>query len=369
MSQVTFHPLAIASLTPETADSITVAFRVSDDLAEAFKYRAGKFLTLKFVINGKEERRAYSMCSAPQDAELAVTVKRVKGGVVSNHIADFLRPGDTVEVMPPQGRFMVAPDHKARRDYYLFGAGSGITPLMSILRNILEEEPKSRVFLLYGNRDEDSIMFEKQLEDLTSRYAGQLEVEHTLSRPKKYKVGGLKGFFTGGERKWTGAVGRVGIKAVQAFMDRHPGSVADKQYFVCGPGQMIDDVEQALLGLGVHKEVIHSERFVSANAVKNTAPVAGKVQNAKVIATLGGKEVEVVLKPGQTILDGLLESGAAPPYSCLAGACSTCMAKVTKGGVKMEVCFAIDDDEIAQGYVLACQSHPTTEEVHVTFDV
>jgi len=369
MSQVSFHPLPIASITAETDKAVTVVFRITDALAEQFTYKAGQYLTLKFVVNGKEERRAYSMCSAPHDDEIAVTVKRVKGGIVSNHIADVLKAGDVVEAMPPQGRFMASPESAARRDYFLFGAGSGITPLMSILRAVLEQEPKSSVHLLYGNRDEENIIFEKQLAELQKHYEGQLEVEHILSRPKKYKTGGLKGLFSSGKPKWDGKIGRIDIPAVQRFMAAHPGKVTDKQYYICGPGQMIDNVEQALLGLGVHKEYIHAERFVSANDVKKVKTSNDAVVGAQVMATLGGKNVEVTLKPGQTILDGLLESGAAPPYSCLAGACSTCMAKVTKGGVKMDVCFAIDDDEIAEGYILACQSHPTTQEVYVDFDV
>lgn len=369
MSQASFYPLTVASLTPETDQAVTVAFKVEDAQAETFQYQAGQYLTLKFVVNGKEERRAYSMCSAPHDKEIAVTVKRVKGGIVSNHIADLIKAGDTIEVMPPQGRFLVKPQHTARKDYYLFGAGSGITPLMSILRTILEEEPKSSVYLLYGNRDEDSIIFESQLAELSSKYEGQLLVTHTLSRPKKYKKGGLRGLLSGGKSKWMGKKGRVDIPAVQEFMAANPGKVEEKQYYICGPGKMIDNTEQALLGLGMDKGDIHSERFVSANDVKKKTSATGTIDAAKVVAKLSGKTIEVELKPGQTILDGLLENGASPPYSCLAGACSTCMAKVSKGGVKMEVCFAIDDDEIAQGYVLACQSQPTTPEVHIDFDI
>lgn len=368
MSQPTFYALPISSIQPETDQALTVSFKPAASDAEKFSFLAGQYLTLRFVINGKEERRAYSMCSAPHDDEIAVTVKRVKGGVVSNHIADNLRAGDTVEIMPPQGRFMVKPDPAARRDYYLFGAGSGITPLMSIIRTLLEHEPKSVVHLLYGNRDEENIIFEQQLKMLQDRYAGQLVVTHTLSRPKKYKTGGLKGLFSSGKPKWPGPIGRIDIPAVQKFMEKNPGSAADKLYYICGPGQMIDNVEQALLGLGIKKEVINSERFVSANDAKKQADHNGPLAGGKVFAKLGGKEVIVDLKPGQTILDGLLEAGATPPYSCLAGACSTCMAKVSKGGVKMDVCFAIDDDEIAEGYILACQAHPTTPEVYVDFE-
>ncbi len=368
MSQPTFYPLTITAVRPETDQAITVCFKPAAADAAHFEYAAGQYLTLKFLLNGKEERRAYSMCSAPHDEEIAVTVKRVKGGIVSNHIADHLQVGDTVDVMPPQGRFLAKPDPAARKDYYLFGAGSGITPLLSILRTILEEEPKSKVYLLYGNRNEQNIIFADQLKALEEQYAGQLFVRHTLSKPKKYKVGGLKGLFTGGKIKWPGQVGRIDIKAVQQFLADHAGDVDDKQYYICGPGKMIDNVEQALLGLGIKKKFIHSERFVSANAVRKEAPAPGPLKGGKVVAQLGGKEITVELKPGQTILDGLLEEGATPPYSCLAGACSTCMAKVSKGGVKMDVCFAIDDDEIAEGYILACQAHPTTPEVHVNFD-
>jgi len=368
MSQPKFFPLPISSIQPETDQAITVSFKPGAGDQERFAYQAGQYLTLKFVVNGKEERRAYSMCSAPHDDEISVTVKRVPGGIVSNHIADNLRVGDTVEVMPPQGRFLVTPNPAARSDYYLFGAGSGITPLMSILRTVLEQEPKSVVHLLYGNRDEENIIFEQQLKTLQKRYSGQLVVEHTLSRPKKFKVGGLKGLFSSGKPKWSGTTGRIDIKAVQDFLREHPGAVSDKQYYICGPGQMIDNVEQALLGLGIKKAVINSERFVSANAAKKEVTGDVPIAGGKAFVKLSGKELEVDIKPGQTILDGLLEAGATPPYSCLAGACSTCMAKVTKGGVKMEVCFAIDDDEIAEGYILACQSHPTTPEVYVDFD-
>ncbi|MCX8209541.1 MAG: ferredoxin--NADP reductase [Lewinella sp.] len=368
MSQPTFFSLPISSIQPETDKAITVSFKPAAADAEHFEFLAGQYLTLKFLVHGKEERRAYSMCSAPYEDEIAVTVKRVEGGIVSNYIADNLKVGDMVEMMPPQGRFMAKPDPAGRRDYYLFGAGSGITPLMSITRELLEQEPKSRIHLLYGNRDEENIIFEKQLQTLEERHKGQLFVQHTLSRPIKHKVGGLRGLFGRGKTNWNGSTGRVDIPTVHGFLHDNPGASDNKSYYICGPGQMIDNVEQALLGLGVKKADIHSERFLSANSAQKKAAPNTPIASGKVIAKLSGKEVTVELKPGQTILDGLLEAGASPPYSCLAGACSTCMAKVTKGGVKMEVCFAIDDDEIAEGYILACQAHPTTPEVYVEFE-
>ncbi len=366
MSQPQFYPLRVTRLEPETDQAFSVYFEVPDAAQTAFNYRAGQYLTLRFSIDGQEERRAYSMCSAPHEDELAVTIKQVKGGKVSNYIAKQLRVGDQVDVMPPMGRFLAKVDPAARRRYYLFGAGSGITPLMSILRSVLEVEPKSEVILFYGNRDEDNIIFEKQLRDLQQRYAGQLTVEHTLSSPKKYATGGLKGLFKRSHTRWEGAQGRIDRKALVSFLQRYPAGGRECRYYVCGPGQMIDNVEAALLGHGVDEKHIHVERFASAN---DTRQSDGESQGGKINIKLNKEEFSIELKPGQTILDGLLEEGKTPPYSCLAGACSTCMAKVDKGGVKMDVCYALDASEVEDGYVLTCQAHPLTAEVDIDFNV
>ncbi len=350
----------------ETDQAVSVYFSVPDEDQTAFHYRAGQYLTLRFTIDGKEERRAYSMCSAPHEDELAVTVKRVRGGKVSNHIAKSLKVGDTVDVMPPMGRFLADTDPARRRRYYLFGAGSGITPLMSILRSVLETEPKSEVILFYGNRDEDNIIFKDQLEELQRRYAGQLTVEHTLSRPKKYATKGLKGLFKRSTTRWEGATGRIDRKTLVDFLGRYPTDSPDCRFYICGPGEMIDNVEAALLGHGVDDKLIHVERFVSASDAKQNA---GNSRGGTVNVKLGRDELTIKLKPGQSILEALLEGGHTPPYSCLAGACSTCMARVEKGGVKMDVCYALDDSEVEEGYVLTCQAHPTTPEVDIDFNV
>lgn len=366
MSQPQFYTLKVARVQPETDQAVSVYFTVPETDQSAFNYRAGQYLTLRFEVNGKEERRAYSMCSAPHDDELAVTVKQVEGGIVSNHIANNLAAGQTVDVMPPMGRFLAETDPASKRRYYLFGAGSGITPLMSILRAVLEEEPKSEIILLYGNRDENNIIFDQQLTRLQQRYAGQLTVEHTLSRPVKYATKGLKRLFKRSTTKWEGPTGRIDRKALVKFLQRHPSQDKECRYYVCGPGQMIDNVEAALLGHGIDAKTIHVERFVSANKnPKDTGETAGGKVNVK----LGKEEFSLDLSPGQTILDALLEDGKNPPYSCLAGACSTCMARVDKGGIKMDVCYALDDDEINNGYILTCQSHPTTPEVDIDFNV
>ncbi|WP_420458424.1 2Fe-2S iron-sulfur cluster-binding protein [Neolewinella sp.] len=366
MSSPQFYPLRVSRVQPETDQAVSVYFEVPPADQTAFHYRAGQYLTLRFEIDGKEERRAYSMCSAPHEDELAVTVKQVRGGVVSNFIAQQLKPGDTVDVMPPMGRFLAEVDPAARRRYYLFGAGSGITPLMSILRAVLEEEPKSEVILLYGNRDEDNIIFEQQLHELERRYAGQLTVEHILSQPKKYSTKGLKGLFKRSTTRWEGPRGRIDRRVLVEFLQRFPPSGPDCRYYICGPGQMIDNVEAALLGHGIDDKLIHVERFVSANdARKQSSDSRGGTVHVK----LNKEEFSVELRAGQNVLEALLEQGKTPPYSCLAGACSTCMARVEKGGIKMDVCYALDDSEVAEGYVLTCQAHPTTPEVTIDFNV
>lgn len=353
----------------ETADTVTVKFSVPAELAEEYQYTAGQYLTLRFVIDGQDVRRAYSMSSSPLEAEIAVSVKRVKGGLVSNHIADELKAGTEVHVMPPQGRFVAKTDGDKRRDYYLIGAGSGITPLMSILKTVLEEEPKSTVNLLYGSRDEESIIFKAQLDQLEERYAGQLHITHTLSKPMRKKAGGLASIFTRGKVTWGGETGRINQNKMVDFLEAYPQQSQEAHYYICGPGTMIDTAEAFLLGRGVDKKHIHTERFVSAHDAKKGAKETGAVDGATVKAKVNGKEVSVQLKPGQSILDGLLDAKVDPPYSCLAGACSTCAAKVIKGGVKMEVCYALDDDEVADGMILTCQSHPTTPEVEVDFEL
>jgi ring-1,2-phenylacetyl-CoA epoxidase subunit PaaE len=245
MSDTEFYTLRVKEVRPETKDAATVFFEVPAELADRFAYQQGQYLTLRFHLNGQEVRRAYSMCSSPLEKDLAVTVKRLEGGLVSNHINDRLEAGAEVEVMPPQGRFYTELDPEQRKDYFLFGAGSGITPLMSILKTVLEQEPSSNVYLLYGNRDEDSIIFRDQLERLSQRYTGQLVVEHTLSRPQREKRSGLSGLFSRGKITWEGLQGRIGADAVQRFLRDYEAPAKPAEYFVCGPGLMIDTVEAA----------------------------------------------------------------------------------------------------------------------------
>ncbi|MBK7873028.1 MAG: ferredoxin--NADP reductase [Saprospiraceae bacterium] len=362
-----FHTLQVREVRPEIHDTVSLIFDVPENLKDTYRYKQGQYLTLKFNINGQEVRRSYSMCSSPIEDHLAVSVKRLKGGLVSNYINDHVKAGQSIEVMPPDGRFFTELHPGVQKTYYLFGAGSGITPLFSIIKTILEEEPQSVTYLLYGNRNEDCIIFKEQLDRLEQRYAGQFHVEHILSQPHREKTGGLKGLFSKGAINWQGKVGRIDAAHINKFLETNALRTKEAEYFICGPGAMIDTVEQVLRSKGIDKKHIHTERFTTA-PIAEADRIKG-VSGAHVTVTLNGQTIDITVPSNKSILNTLIDNKYDPPYSCTSGACSTCMAKVTKGSVKMDVCYALDEEEVAQGYVLTCQSHPTTDEVELTYDL
>ena len=367
-----FHTLKVNKVKPETQDTVSVTFDIPQELKEKFQYEHGQYLTLKFQLNGSEERRAYSMSSSPLESGITVTVKKVEGGKVSTHICNNLKNGDEVEVMEPQGKFTLQLDPDVNRTFYLFGAGSGITPLMSIAKTVLEKEPLSTVFLFYGNRDEEGIIFKSELDELEKKYDNQFLVTHTLTQPKKEKAGGLGGFFKKAKATWEGEVGRITAESAKKFLEKNSARSNEVHYFICGPGDMIDAVENMLLEISVDKKTIHTERFTTNEPGADSAPSEANehaVDGAKLIVKLDGEKIETVVKKGKTILDTLLDLKYEPPYSCCSGSCSTCIAKVVTGKVEMEACYALDDDEVEEGFILTCQSHPTTSEVEIDYDV
>jgi ring-1,2-phenylacetyl-CoA epoxidase subunit PaaE len=365
-----FHSLTVQNIIRETPDTVTIELDVPATLAEAFKYQAGQYITIRHEHGGHEVRRSYSMSSSPHEGRLAVTVKKVKGGRMSTWLHDSIQPGATLEVAPPEGRFYNTLHPEKRRTYYLFGAGSGITPLMSILRSVLEAEPMSAIFLLYGSRNEEQIIFRDALEQLSERYTGQLYVEHVLSQPQK-QSGGLFGIFKKSTANWAGKTGRINASIISQFLDENPphGPESDCLYFLCGPGNMIETVQSALNGRSIPDKQIYVEHFATASAAPGEGTAAASAGGTRLIVHLKGQRIETLVPTGATILDAMVRDKVDAPYSCTAGACSTCMAKVIQGQVSMDVCYALDTDEVNAGYILTCQARPTADLVEISFDI
>lgn len=355
-----FYQLKVLEIKKETEDSVSVSFNLPYELYEIFNYKPGQYLTLRFNLNGEDVRRSYSLCSSPVLEEpIRIGVKQVKDGLVSNHINNTIKVGDLVDVMPPDGRFFAEVKENNYKTYYLFSAGSGITPILSILRTVLLTEERSYVYMIYGNRNQDSIMFNKELNILQQEYQDRFVLVQTLSRPKSNWSDLWKSSKEQSYKK-----GRVDTEAVKWFVNEYPPYAQNAEYYICGPGTMIKNTKEALKNIDVPDERIFIESFGGSNSEDTTEAF----ENAKLIAHLNNESIEVSIPNGKTILRTLIDAGKEPPYSCEGGVCSTCMCTLKSGKVHMKNNLALTDKEVEKGYILSCQSIPLTERVEIEYE-
>jgi ring-1,2-phenylacetyl-CoA epoxidase subunit PaaE len=354
---VHFHRLKVAEVVPETAEANSIRFEIPPELRDAFGFKAGQHLTLRATIDGEEVRRNYSLCTAPGDGDWMVTVKRIGGGIFSNWVGDQLKAGDVVEVMVPHGSFTTDFDPARTRHLVGIAGGSGITPVMSLIKTLLAGEPNSRFTLLYGNRDSSSVIFLEALAGLKDKHLGRFEIYHFLDQEEQ------------DIELFNGMLNRERLEeAIGALV---PDAAEVDGWFICGPGPMMDAAEGALLDREIPKERIHIERFTAdrpAGAVaKEMAQLQTQAEGVSVAVTLDGRTRRVPFTAGN-ILDSARAAGLPAPFACKAGVCATCRAKVMKGKVEMAVHYGLTDEEVADGYVLTCQSVPLGDGVAVDYD-
>ncbi len=360
MSVLKFYELKVKEVRPETADCVSVALEVPEQLSETFRFAPGQYLTFRTNLDNEEVRRSYSICVSPHEGDLRVAVKKVEQGKFSTYANDVLKKGDLIEVMPPMGKFTPKQTDKQQKNYLAFAAGSGITPVMSIMKAILETEPGSTFTLVYGNKNRNTIIFREAIEALKNKYMQRFSVYHVLSREQMEVP-----LFNG----------RISAEKCTELSKTLIDIDSIDEAFICGPEDMILSVRQQLIDLGMPSASVHIELFTSPDQAKATHEkwvsehARDNSSMSKVSIILDGTTFDIDLAyNGDSILDAALKHGADLPYACKGGVCCTCRAQVTEGAVDMEVNYALEPDEIAKGFVLTCQSHPKTERVVIDFD-
>jgi len=355
-----FHPLKIQSITRETDDAVSIIFDVPADLKDTYAYKQGQHVVLKAEVNGEELRRNYSICASKADDQLRVAVKRIPDGRFSSFANETLKSGDTIEVFPPAGHFYTDLDAKDTRHYMAFAGGSGITPVLSNIKTVLEEEPQSRFTLCYGNRNVPAIIFLEELAALKNRFMGRLEIFHFLEDE---------------EDEISLFNGRLDQAKIEELLGSIIPTAEVHAFFICGPGPMMDAAETALKAAQISQDKIYIERFVTAGApapkldaarVKEHEDAATK---AKVSLMLNGSRRSFAYDPKHgSILDAARAAGHDVPFACKGGVCCTCRAKLVDGNVDMAVNYGLRDDEVEAGYVLTCQSVPVSDAVTLDYD-
>ena len=356
-----FYPLTISDISKETDNAVCLTFDVSEDLSESFRFTQGQYLTLRAALDGVEVRRSYSICSGVDDGTLRVAIKKIAGGLFSTFANKELGKGDVIEVMPPQGTFFTQLREDNERNYLCIAAGSGITPIISIIKTVLAREPASRVTLLYGNQRVATMMFKEELEAIKNQYMARFQWINILSRERQ-DIDILNGRINN----------KKGAQLIQHLLDLR----SIDEYFLCGPEAMISEVSRGLRSEGIDESKIHYELFAaSAEAAaarvakhhERALKMAGMV--AQVSVNADGRQTRFELTAdGQNILDGALDHGVDLPFACKGGVCATCKAKLLEGEVDMDINHALEPDELAAGYILTCQAHPITDRVVVDYD-
>ena len=353
-----FHSLKVRKVEKETEDCVSIEFEIPEDLKEAFQFKQGQNLTIKKVLNGEELRRSYSICTSPFENKLRVAVKKAEGGVFSTWANEELNAGELLEVLPPTGKFYTELNPSQKKNYVAFAAGSGITPILSIIKTTLLTEPESTFTLVYGNRTKSSIIFKEDLEALKDKFIDRFRVYHILSR------------------ELTEALinnGRIDVDKLALLFSKVIDQKRCDDFFICGPEEMIFCIKGYLEGRGISSNKIHFELFTVPGEKKSEAQTT-KLETeegprAKVSVKLDGVVFDFDLNyESESILDAALKQGADLPYACKGGVCTTCKAKLIEGEITMDVNWGLEPDEVARGFILTCQSHPKTDKVVIDFD-
>lgn len=356
-----FHSLKVSEVRRETPDSVSVTFDIPSELADSFRFIQGQNITVRATLDGEEIRRNYSICSSPFDNELRIAVKQVPSGKFSTFANRSLKKGDVLELLPPTGKFYTVLDPRVKKNYVAFAAGSGITPILSIIKTTLKAEPGSTFLLVYGNKQRKSILFREELEALKNIYLDRFQIIHVLSRERSES---------------TLNAGRIDKEKCLAISDKIINLATVNEFFLCGPAAMIDNVKEFLISKGIEKKKIHFELF-NAPAPKTVVaekklsePKHYENARAKVSIQLDGIISQFDLDfNGETILNAAMKQGIDLPFACKGGMCCTCRAKLESGEVDMDHNYALEHEEVEAGFILTCQSHPRTESLFVNFDV
>ena len=354
-----FHNIRVKDIYKETDDCSVITFDVPEDLHNAFNFSQGQHLTLKAIINGEDTRRSYSLCSSPIDKEWKVAVKKIHGGKFSTYVNDTLKSGDMLEIMEPSGTFGVDIDNSKRKNYLVFAAGSGITPILSMMKTHLALEPDSTFKLFYLNKNAKSIIFKEEIEQLRNQYFGRLNIFYFLTREQR-DIELFNGRFT--------------PEKIQQITHTFVDIQDTNEVFICGPEDMIFMIQDELVKAGLPKELVHYELFVTGLSDEDKARAERlaqqSVEGKEITIVDGGKEFHFTMtKDYDNILDAALGAGADLPFACKGGVCSTCKCEVKEGSVEMKINYALDDKEVSQNLVLSCQAVPTSDKVTVDFDV